>query len=284
MTFSIVAHDRESGSLGVAVQSCYLAVGATVPWIRSGVGVVATQALVEPSYGPALLSELQAGRHPGAALTKLLDRDDAAGQRQVAALSVNGQSVVHSGAGCLPYVEEQIGDGVIAVGNLLTAAGTASAMTAAFESAQGDLADRLIAALVAGQENGGDLRGTQSAAILVATEDETYPTVNLRVDDHPEPIAELTRLLDLHRSYRLLGDGVNALMAGPGVDAAPLLTAARLRQPSNEQFAFWAEVAAGSSPAHLGRRWAELEERLASTRHLRSSENAADAAATEPAE
>ena len=262
MTFSIIGLDSATGTIGAATQSHYLAVGASVPWVRPSVGAVASQALTEPGHGPTILNQLSNGNSPENALAMALEADAAADQRQLAVLAVDGRAAAHTGARCIPHAESKIGGGFVVAGNLLTEPGTVAAMGAAFTAVSGKLADRLLAALVAGQGHGGDLRGMQSAALVVATPDKPYPAIDLRVDDHPDPIAELSRLLDLHGSFRQMGNGINALFAGRRDEAVALLSAVSEQNPENKEMAFWAQVAAGHSPVGLGSHWAELAQRL----------------------
>ena len=205
-TFSIVGCDVSVGEIGVAVQSKFLAVGAVVPWAQAGVGAVATQALANTSYGPAGLRYLAAGLSPQDALDRLTSADPEARHRQAGIVDAQGRSATYTGSGCIPWAGGRPGACYAAQGNILVGGATVDAMAATFEATAGTLAERLLAALAAGQEAGGDRRGMQSAALLVVRERGGYGGHNdryldLRVDDHPSPIAELRRLYALHTLY-----------------------------------------------------------------------------------
>jgi len=205
-TFSIVARCQAAGDLGIAVHSKFLAVGAVVPWARAGVGAIATQSYANTSYGPEGLRLLAQGLSAQDALARLLDGDQEAELRQVGIVDQHGGSSSHSGDGCFPWAGGVHGFNYACQGNILVGEETVEAMAITFEAAQGPLAERLLSALAAGQEAGGDRRGQQSAALLVVREGGGYGGFNdrfldLRVDDHLQPIAELQRLLDLHELY-----------------------------------------------------------------------------------
>lgn len=205
-TFSIVARDPRNGDLGVAVQSKFLAVGALVPWARAGVGAVATQALANLSYGPDGLALLESGLSADATLRRLLEADDLRDQRQVGIVDQHGEAVAFTGGACQPWAGQQTGDGFACQGNLLAGPEVVRSMADRFQQTRGELAERLVAALQAGEDAGGDQRGRQAAAVYVARAGGAYGGVldryvDLRVDDHPDPIPELARLLTLHRFY-----------------------------------------------------------------------------------
>jgi len=218
-TFSIVARDPDTGDLGIAVQSRFFAVGAVVPWARAGVGAVATQSWANTTYGPRGLELLADGNDAEATIAALVGDDEAAGQRQVGIVSADGSTATFTGDACLPWAGGRTGEHYAAQGNILAGPEVVDAMAAAFEGGDGDLPDRLMRALAAGQAAGGDARGMQSAALLVVRDGGGYGGFNdrwvdLRVDDHPAPIAELQRLLDMRsglragaRAARLLRDG-----------------------------------------------------------------------------
>jgi uncharacterized Ntn-hydrolase superfamily protein len=205
-TFSIVGHDPATGDLGVAVQSRFFAVGAVVPWVRAGVGAIATQAGTNTSYGPRGLALLADGRDAPAVLGELLRDDPAVAVRQVGIVDAHGRAAAHTGPDCLEWAGHVTGPHFSAQGNILAGPQVVEAMARAFTAGGGDLADRLLAALQAGQAAGGDRRGMQSAALQVARADAGYNGwtdryVDLRVDDHVDPIAELQRLLALQRAF-----------------------------------------------------------------------------------
>jgi uncharacterized Ntn-hydrolase superfamily protein len=210
MTFSVVARDPASGQLGVAVATCTLAVGRAAPWARAGVGAVATQASSQRGYGPRLLDRLagDAGdTAAGAALTQLLAADADADQRQVGVIGPAGPPAAWTGGDCLSACGHVTGTDFTAQGNMLASRSVVPTLAEGFAEATGDLAARLVAGLRAGQEAGGDLRGRQSAALLVVagTRDDEAPwegvLVDLRVDDAADPVTELGRLLRLQRAY-----------------------------------------------------------------------------------
>jgi uncharacterized Ntn-hydrolase superfamily protein len=200
LTYSIVARDAESGELGVAVQSRAFACGAPVMWARPGVGAVATQAFGERSYGPLGLDLLAAGKTPEQALAALVAADPDSEVRQVAILSTDGTVAAHTGGSCIPDAGHQTGEGYSVQANIMQSPEIWPAMAEAFESAGGSLARRMLTALEAAQEAGGDWRGMQAAGMLVVPVEGKPGEVatDLRVDDHPEPLKELRRLLGLH--------------------------------------------------------------------------------------
>ena len=211
-TFSICALDRDAGEVGCAVQSKYFAVGTVVPWARAGVGAVATQAAGVAVYGPRALAELEGGAAPADALARVLAGDDQCETRQLGVVTAAGESAAHTGAQCLDWAGHCTGPGYAVQGNILASEDVAIAMENAFVDSSGmPLAHRLIAALEAGQAAGGDARGQQSAAIVVErvggaaeSRDGIDRVVDLRVDDHPEPIRELRRLYEIHRRWDAL--------------------------------------------------------------------------------
>jgi uncharacterized Ntn-hydrolase superfamily protein len=222
VTFSVVARDPETGDLGGAVQSKFLGVGGLVLHGRAGVGMVATQAWANVAYGPRGLALLEAGATAGQALEVLLGADDQPDQRQAAIVDAAGRVAAHTGGGCPDWAGHQTGDAFSCQGNVLVSSATVEAMAAAMRERAGlELPERLVAALAAGQTAGGDARGQQSAALLVVREGGGYGGrsdrhVDLRVDDHAAPIAELGRLLALHRRYfRRPDDDELVALAGP---------------------------------------------------------------------
>lgn len=205
-TFSIVARDLVTGDLGIAVASKFLAVGSVVPWAQAGAGAVATQALANVSYGPRGLALMRAGQPAEAALAELLASDPDREHRQVGLVDAQGRAAAHTGAACFDWAGHQVGAGFAAQGNILAGPQVVAAVVQAFTAANGELAERLLAALAAGDAAGGDRRGRESAALYVARAGGSYGGlldryIDLRVDDHPDPCAELARLLRLHRFY-----------------------------------------------------------------------------------
>jgi uncharacterized Ntn-hydrolase superfamily protein len=205
-TFSIVAIDPATGELGVAVASKFLAVGAVVPWARAGVGAVATQSYANVSYGPTGLELMAAGYSAGETLARLLADDPERELRQVGIVDARGGTATFTGSACHAWAGGRTGPGYAVQGNILTGPEVVDAMAHAFETTEGPLAARLLAALAAGDAAGGDRRGKQSAALLVVKERGGYGGytdrfIDLRVDDHPEPVAELQRLYGIWRLY-----------------------------------------------------------------------------------
>jgi uncharacterized Ntn-hydrolase superfamily protein len=205
-TFSIVAFDPETDALGVAVQSKFLAVGAIVPWARAGVGAVATQAMANYTYGPRGLDLMSRGNTAAETVEALISADDEREHRQLGVVDAEGRAATFTGSECFEWAGGATGNHYAAQGNILVGGETVEAMANTFENTTGDLAGRLLAALDAGQEAGGDSRGKQSAALLVVREGGGYGGDNdrlldLRVDDHPDPIRELIRLRGLHTLY-----------------------------------------------------------------------------------
>ena len=208
MTFSIVAFDHATGDLGIAVASKFLAVGAVVPWAQAGVGAVATQSYANTSYGPRGLELLKGGLDPTQAIERLLadDVDSDVPMRQVGIVDATGRSASFSGPGCNAWAGGQAGASYAAQGNILSGGAVVEAMVSSFAASSGDLAERLVEALAAGQAAGGDSRGQQSAALLVVREHSGYGGwndryIDARVDDHRQPIDELRRVLQLWRVY-----------------------------------------------------------------------------------
>ncbi len=206
MTFSIVARDTQTGELGIAVQSKFLAVGSVVPWARAGIGAIATQSWANTTYGPGGLELLASGVPASEVLVQLTRNDDGRALRQVGIVGVHGAPATYTGEECFPWAGGHVGEDYTCQGNILVGEETVLAMARTFEETAGALCDRLVAALAAGQAAGGDSRGQQSAALLVVRERGGYGGFNdhyidLRVDDHPQPIDELQRILQLHKLY-----------------------------------------------------------------------------------
>jgi uncharacterized Ntn-hydrolase superfamily protein len=206
LTFSLVARDPVSGRLGVAVASCALAVGRAVPWARAGIGAVATQATTHRGYGSRGMALLAEGLPPDAVLARLRDSDPDAAQRQVGMVDAQGRIAVWTGRGCLSACGHLTGDGYSAQGNMLASRSVVPSLVEGYLEADGEFSERLLAGLSAAQEAGGDLRGRQSAALLVVGPDRRAEAwegvqVDLRVDDAKDPVGELARLLRLQRAY-----------------------------------------------------------------------------------
>ena len=204
-TFSIVAVDSETGEIGCAVQSRYFAVGNVVPWARAAVGAVATQAAGVAVFGPRILDLLATGLEPAEAIARVLADDDGRYTRQLGVVAADGRAAAHTGSECLAWAGQRTGDGYAVQGNILAGEAVVVEMERAYLATGGSLAERLVAALEAGQAAGGDVRGQQSAAVVVerpgaaaGSREGLDRICDLRVDDNPEPIAELRRLLGIH--------------------------------------------------------------------------------------
>lgn len=208
----MVAADPDRRELGVAVASRFLAVGAVVPFARANAGAVATQAWCNPTYGPRALDLMEIGMPPQEIIQNLTLEDDERALRQVGAVHASGAAATYTGPDCLPWAGGRSGKGYACQGNILTGPEVVEAMVAAFQGATGDMPGRLLAALVAGEEAGGDSRGKQAAALLVVKPGAGYGGhddrwVDLRVDDHPEPVGELRRLLACWREWWAASEG-----------------------------------------------------------------------------
>jgi len=226
-TYSIVARDPATGQLGVAVQSHWFSVGAIVPWAEAGVGAVATQSFIEPSYGPLGLELMRMGRSAPDALKSLLLTDTGREVRQVAMIDAQGKVGVHTGNQCIAQAGNELGEDFSTQANMMATDRVWGAMAKAFRAGRGDLAERLLAALEAAESEGGDIRGRQSAAIVVVAGQSTGRPwkdriFDLRVEDNPQPVKELRRLVRLQRAYLKLNEGDEAVTNG---DTAAALAA-----------------------------------------------------------
>ena len=243
-TFSIVARDPETGDIGVAVQSHYFSVGPIVPWAEPGVGAVATQSLVEVSYGPKGLELMRDGKSADQALKELLSQDDHAEVRQVAMIDTKGNVAAHTGGKCIADAGDHVGKDYSVQANLMANDRVWSAMAKAYERSTGDLPERLLAALEAGQAAGGDIRGQQSAAIVIVKgKRSSRPwadrVMELRVEDSAKPIAELRRLVTTWRAYRNVDEGDVLITEGKVEDAMKAYSRAAKLAPSNNEILFW---------------------------------------------
>ena len=247
-TFSIVARDPATGELGVAVQSHWFSVGPIVPWIEAGVGAVATQSFVDPSYGKLGLDLMRAGKSAPDALKALIAGDPASDVRQVAMIDTQGRVAAHTGVKDIQAAGHKVGVNYSVQANLMLNETIWPAMSRAFEAAKGDLADRMLAALDAAQAAGGDIRGRQSAALIVVTGKPTGKpwidrTFDLRVDDNQEPLKELRRLVVLQRAYNHMNAGDLAVERKDNPGALREYSAAAALAPGNVEMVYWHAVA-----------------------------------------
>ncbi len=246
-TFSIVAIDPQSGEMGVAVQSHWFSVGSVVAWGEPGVGVVATQAIAEASYGPKGLALMRAGVPAQAALKALLAADEGREVRQVAFLDAAGRVATHTGKRCIAEAGHEIGTGYSVQANMMKYPTVWPAMARAFRESAGDLAERMLAAMDAAQASGGDVRGQQSASILIVKIKPVGSVgedivMDLRVEDHPQPLIELRRLVNIHRAYALMNRGDAFLGDGDVPAALEAYRAAASLAPEMDELPFWHAV------------------------------------------
>ena len=245
-TYSIVARDPVTGEIGVAVQSHYFSVGSVVPWAEAGVGAVATQAQGDPSYGPLGLALMQAGRSAPEALTALVSTDAEKDVRQVAMIDAQGRVAAHTGNKAIAEAGHKVGKEYSVQANLMERPTVWDAMATAYETSKGDLAERLLRALEAAEAEGGDIRGRQSAALIVVSATSTGRPwegrlFDLRVEDDPNPVAELRRLVQLRRAYRKLGEARRVARHDPAKALAAAVEATTLvpDEATNGEIAFW---------------------------------------------
>jgi uncharacterized Ntn-hydrolase superfamily protein len=227
-TFSIVARDAVTGELGVAVASRFFAVGSVAPWAKAGVGAVATQSFANTTFGPRGLELLAAGQTPEEAMAALLKDDDRPTRRQAGIVAADGRSVTYTGDSCMAWAGGRSGPDYAVQGNILAGEAVVTAMEKAFLATEGTLADRLYAALLAGEANGGDSRGKQSAAMLVVRDGAGYGgytdrAIDIRVDDHAEPFVELGRLLVIAQVNYLWNDAWTLFTKGQSAEALPYM-------------------------------------------------------------
>jgi uncharacterized Ntn-hydrolase superfamily protein len=246
-TYSIVARDAETGEFGVAVQTHWFAVGQRVAWAEAGVGAVATQSFTDPSYGYLGLELMRAGKSAPDVLEALISMDSGRELRQVGMVDRDGRTAAHTGSRAIRENCHHVGDGFSIQANLMENSTVCAAMLEAYQSAPGDLAERLMAALRSAQAEGGDIRGQQSAALVVASgEPASAPwggrIFDLRVDDHEAPLEELARLLNVARSYRLYGQANSHWAAGRQEEALGAFEAAHALTPDNHEIVFWHAV------------------------------------------
>lgn len=254
-TYSIVARDANTGQFGVAVETHQMCVGSIVDWLLPGVGAVATQSLVNVSFGPVALAMLREGIPAPKIIDALIASDPGANRRQVAVVDAQGRVGAWTGDGCIREALHHTGAGYSVQANMMTNPTVIPAMTRAFESAQGDLAQRMIAALEAAQAEDGDIRGMQSAALKVVSGDAGKPSwqtdYDLRVDEHENPVKELARLVRLRRSQLIDNQGYEALEKEQRDQALALWAEARALAPELEETAYWQAVTLADKPAEV---------------------------------
>ncbi|MGC9086839.1 MAG: DUF1028 domain-containing protein [Thermoproteota archaeon] len=247
-TYSIIAIDKEEGLMGVAVQSHWFSVGSVVPWAEAGVGVIATQSVAEMSYGTLGLLLMKNGKTPEQALNALRTIDPNPEVRQVAMLSADGKIAAYTGKNCIPEAGHIVGENFSAQANLMRSKEVWPAMASAFSKTKGNLVERMLAALEAAEYAGGDIRGRQSAAIVVVrTKASSEPwkdkVVDLRVEDHPDPVRELKRLVRIHKAYEHANKGDELMAAGRVSEAMKEYEQASKEAPEIEELKFWQAVA-----------------------------------------
>ena len=250
-TYSIVAYDQETGELGVAVQSHWFSVGSLVPWAKAGVGAVATQSFVKVEYGPEGIRKMESGMSAEEALSSLLKEDEGEGVRQVAMIDVNGSVAAHTGDKCIYAAGHRVGENYSVQANLMEKETVWEAMAYTFENAKGDLANKMMSALEAAEREGGDIRGKQSAAMLIVSGDPTgIPwkdvVMDIRVDDHAEPLKELKRLIRIHRAYQHANKGDQYLEKEEIEKALAEYEKASEYYPENPELPYWAAVTLAS--------------------------------------
>jgi len=246
-TYSIVARDPDTGEMGVAVQSHWFSVGSIVSWGEAGVGVVATQSFVNPAFGPNGLELLKSGMTAEQVVDKLIAEDGGRDVRQLAIIDVNGKVKSYTGKNCIPGAGNIVGENYSVQANLMLNDKVPAAMSKAFEESKGPLAERLMAALFAAENVGGDIRGKQSAAILVVKGRSTGQVwedrlIDLRVEDDPYPLDKLDRLLKIHRAYGHMNAGDLAVEHGDMELAMQEYSAAEKMFPDNEEMKYWHAV------------------------------------------
>jgi uncharacterized Ntn-hydrolase superfamily protein len=246
MTYSIVAFDPETGELGAAVQSRWFAAGAVVPWLRPGVGAIASQSFADPRYGYEGIELLADGLAPATVLERLIAADPSPDVRQVGIVDARGRTAAWTGDRCVEAAGHLTAENVSVQANMMERATVWPAMLAAYAAAEGDLAERLLAALRAAEAEGGDVRGRQAAGLVVAPGGPDRPPwatrFDVRVDDSPAPLDELARVLRVARAYEAYGDASDAAEAGRVDEALPLMEKAAALAPEDDQIRLWQAV------------------------------------------
>jgi len=247
-TYSIVALDEITGELGVAVQSHWFSVGFLVPWAKAGVGAVATQSFVKVDYGPDGLQLMESGMKAAEALKTLTSKDEGEAVRQVGMIDIKGNVAAHTGSRCIKYAGHIVGENYSVQANMMANGTVPKAMAVAFEKTKGDLADRMMAALEAAEAEGGDIRGKQSAAMVIVSGEPSGvdwkdTKLSLRIEDHPTPLIELKRLIRVHRAYQHANMG-DHYMETEEIDKALIeYSKAAEYYPENAELPYWSAVA-----------------------------------------
>lgn len=247
MTYSVVARDPESGAFGVAVQSHFFSTGAVVPWVEADVGAVATQASAQINYGLMGLEQMRARQSAEESLASLVSADPGQAQRQVAMVDRAGRAAAHTGARCIAHAGHRTGDGWSVQANMMRDPTVPDAMAAAFTTTPGNLTERLLATLDAAEAEGGDIRGRQSASLVISSiapdgHVSADTVLRLHVEDHDEPLVELRRLVEMHRAYQHLSFGLDRALAGDYDAVLPALDLAHERAPGSTEIRFWRAV------------------------------------------
>jgi len=250
-TYSIVAYDEDTGQLGVAVQSHWFSVGSLVPWVKAGVGAVATQSFVKVEYGPNGLKLMEKGFSANDALKLLVEDDENSAVRQVGIVDTKGNADAFTGDNCIQYAGHIVGKNYTVQANMMASATVPTAMVGAYETTKGELVDRLMAALEAAQKEGGDIRGKQSAAIIVTSGEPTGidwkdKLFDLRIEDNPEPIKEMKRLIRISRAYQHANAGDLFIETGEIDKALEEYNLATEYYPENPELPFWTAISLAS--------------------------------------
>ena len=247
-TYSIVALDETTGELGVAVQSHWFSVGFLVPWAKAGVGAVATQSFVKVDYGPDGIQLMESGMKAADALKALTSKDEGEAVRQVGMIDIKGNVAAHTGSRCIKYAGHIVGENYSVQANMMANGTVPKAMAIAFEETKGDLADRMMAALEAAEAEGGDIRGKQSAAMVIVSGEPSGvewkdTKLNLRIEDHPTPLIELKRLIRVHRAYQH-ANMRDHYMETEEIDKALIeYSKAAEYYPENAELPYWSAIA-----------------------------------------
>ncbi len=247
-TYSIVALDKTTGELGVAVQSHWFSVGFLVPWAKAGVGAVATQSFVKVDYGPDGLQLMESGITAVDALKTLTSKDEGEAVRQVGMIDIKGNVAAHTGSRCIKYAGHIIGENYSVQANMMANGTVPKAMAVAFEKTKGDLADRMMAALEAAEAEGGDIRGKQSAAMVIVSGEPSGvdwkdTKLSLRIEDHPTPLIELKRLIRVHRAYQHANMGDHYMETEEIDNALIEYSKAAEYYPENAELPYWSAIA-----------------------------------------